>query len=355
MQYPTSIEDTTLETNRAGYYEVRWGDRDADGRYRSRSYSCRTKDRDIAEEVRRALISSAAQVTTGAHQKRLDQLIDRYIEHHVELDGITDAQRWSLKPIRAALGARFVSDVDTTQIVAYRRGREKAGRAGGTIRRELGALRAVLNWGIKTGELAKDTVLPHFPLPPASQARQEYLDPLEEQRMWDLAEALALDHSIPFEHRRIGMFVCIALETAGRSRAIETLTWDRVDLSAKLIDFREPGRKIVKKRRVAVPVSDRLFPVLFQWQANLGAANRFNPTGPVLMTTASTLKAFVRFRDRNKFDITRHGLRHTWATLKLQKGVKIWKVAGVLGDSVAVVQDTYGHHCPENLRDAVNA
>jgi hypothetical protein len=35
--------------------------------------------------------------------------------------------------------------------------------------------------------------------------------------------------------------------------------------------------------------------------------------------------------------------------------VDLWRVAGVLGNSAAVVEKTYAHHCPDHLRTAVNA
>ncbi|MNE82137.1 site-specific tyrosine recombinase XerC [compost metagenome] len=53
--------------------------------------------------------------------------------------------------------------------------------------------------------------------------------------------------------------------------------------------------------------------------------------------------------------MTPHTLRHTAATLMARKGVSLWEVAGVLGNSVAVVEKTYAHHCPDHLRTAVNA
>jgi integrase len=53
-------------------------------------------------------------------------------------------------------------------------------------------------------------------------------------------------------------------------------------------------------------------------------------------------------------DVTPHVLRHSCATLMLQSRVSTWDVAGVLGTSEAVVRKTYGHHCVEHLRDAVN-
>ena len=51
--------------------------------------------------------------------------------------------------------------------------------------------------------------------------------------------------------------------------------------------------------------------------------------------------------------VSPHVLRHTAATQMLRRGVPIWVVAGVLGNTVEMVRKVYGHHCPEGLADGV--
>lgn len=38
----------------------------------------------------------------------------------------------------------------------------------------------------------------------------------------------------------------------------------------------------------------------------------------------------------------------------LRAGVPVWTVAGVLGNSPAMVQEVYGHHIPDSLRAGVD-
>ena len=52
--------------------------------------------------------------------------------------------------------------------------------------------------------------------------------------------------------------------------------------------------------------------------------------------------------------VTRHTLRHTWATWAAQHRVSMWDIAGVLGDTVETVTRNYAHHSPDDLRAAVN-
>jgi hypothetical protein len=40
--------------------------------------------------------------------------------------------------------------------------------------------------------------------------------------------------------------------------------------------------------------------------------------------------------------------------LAARAGVDLFRVAGVLGDTIATVERAYAHHCPDHLRAAVN-
>jgi site-specific recombinase XerD len=52
-------------------------------------------------------------------------------------------------------------------------------------------------------------------------------------------------------------------------------------------------------------------------------------------------------------DVSAHVFRHSRATHLLQDSVDPWAVAGLLGDTLKTVMATYGHHCPEHLRRAI--
>lgn len=52
-------------------------------------------------------------------------------------------------------------------------------------------------------------------------------------------------------------------------------------------------------------------------------------------------------------DLHIHDLRRTWATLAARRGVALWQIAGVLGDTVEAVGAHYAHHAPDHLRGAV--
>ena len=64
-------------------------------------------------------------------------------------------------------------------------------------------------------------------------------------------------------------------------------------------------------------------------------------------------KAFDGLVSDCGLDVTFHDLRRTFASLLVSKGVSIYKVAKWLGDTLKVVQDTYGHLIPQD--DEINA
>jgi len=216
--------------------------------------------------------------------------------------------------------------------------------ADGTLRRDLGALRTILNFGFKNRLVsAGDT--PHIELPPSGPPRDLWLNEQQENEFL----ALAGKHSSGKPRlTRLTRFVAIALDTGARKSAIQGLTWDRVCLSEKLIDFRDPKLKTSKKRRVPVPISDRLLPMLQKAYAERRGSFVLDDPGDIR-------KTFDTFRHRTPYPwVTPHVLRHTAATLMLRAGVSVWDVAGVLGDTVETVTKVYGHHSPDYLKNAVN-
>jgi integrase len=145
---------------------------------------------------------------------------------------------------------------------------------------------------------------------------------------------------------RLHRFVVVALNTAARRGSIERLWWEQVDFQAGIIDFRSGTTS--SKRRVPVPISDRLRPDLER-----AYAERTSPY--VLDATGDLRHQWVAWIKTTPFPHLRpHDLRRTWATLAARAGVSLWDIAGVLGDTISVVTTHYAHHTPDHLRGAVN-
>jgi integrase len=275
-------------------------------------------------------------------------ILDRYLATRKDkaVPGLARLE-WAHKPLRRFWGERPPGAVTEAECLAYARRRAKDasgphGKPAGpaTIRTELQALRAALRWAADAGGLI--AAAPGVPLPPRPAPRERWLEREEADR---LIAACRSPH--------VRLFVLLALHTAARKAAILDLTWDRVDLDRSLIDLRAPGRTQTRKRRVPVPINATLAAALrvahaarvSEWVVEYGGGK-----------VADVKHGFARAAAAAGLEqTTPHTLRHTAATWMVQSGVPLWDVAGMLGNTVAMVEEVYGHHSSSHLRRAADA
>lgn len=331
------VETTLRRNQRTGFYELRFSEKQPNGAWRSKTVSCRTADRVAALAFQRAFEAGEAQLKAlPVAGVTVQELVDSYKTHRVAAQGITDAQLWSLKPVEAFFGSMEPSAIGLSVIQTYTAQRMTTGRKvkSGTVRRELGALVAVLNWAVKMKLLDKDHV-PAVELPPSGQARRNIIPPGEVNDFLNAAFQADWD---------IYLFVGIALETAARVEAIETLTWAQIDLAAGTIDFKDVSKRATKKQRVLLPMSSRLKTLLED--QTLFQTGRLFPS--------RVRKRFVWWVKTTKWPHIRpHDLRRTWISAALSRGVAPALVAQVSGDSLEVIMKHYAVFLPGQMADAV--
>jgi integrase len=248
--------------------------------------------------------------------------------------------RWAHRPLTARLGETLPEHLTAAACRVYARARGVDGVAPSTVRTELQALTAALHWAVGKHLVA---AMPELWLPPRPPGRERWLTREEADRLVASCKA-----------KHVRLAVLLALHTAARIGAVLALTWDRVDLDRRLIDYREPGRAVTRKRRVQVPINDTLLAVLTPAHAA--------HTCPAVVEYGGARLASLKhgFRDavtRAGLDgaVTPHTLRHTAITWMVQAGVPLWEVAGLAGLTVALIESTYGHHAPDHLRRAAGA
>jgi integrase len=207
----------------------------------------------------------------------------------------------------------------------------------GTIIRELLTLRAALKWA-QGAKWISD--IPHIAVPRQPPPRDRWLTREEADRL--LANAKAM-------HVRV--FLTLALYTAARAGALLDLTWDRVDFTARLIDF-EPVDG--GKRRVPVPMAEPLLAILQE--------AREAATTPYVVEHGGARVASVKTGTRaaasraNLPGVTPHILRHTAATWMALRGVPMDEISRFLGHGdVRVTQRIYAKYTPDYLRSAMDA
>ena len=161
---------------------------------------------------------------------------------------------------------------------------------------------------------------------------------------------------------RLQRFLSLALETGGREMAIRELTWDRVDFDVRILDLRNPTRPLTFKRSASVPISDALLVVLRQAYAERKSNHVLDHPGKIwesvqLAVIRAGLDPKQRFPVVGKVratGVSPHVFRHTAATHMARRGVPLWIVANVLGNTLGMVEKVYAKWQPEGARNAVN-
>lgn len=232
-----------------------------------------------------------------------------------------------------------------------------------TVRKELGALRACFGWHAdpKRGKNrlldAKD--IPLISLPEEGEPRDRWLRMDEIQRLLKAAAALRRGDRLSRGER----FLWLALETAARKQAILDLTWDRVDFETNTIRLDVPGRRKTKKRRATVPISASLRPVLERAYAEREGDLVLDNKGAVWSTIqliaieagfGGERPKVLRSEKPKATGISPHVLRHTAATHMARRGVPLFAIANILGNTVAMVERVYAKWCPDDPAGTVD-
>ena len=245
------------------------------------------------------------------------------------------------KPLARIIGTKPPEAITEAECRRYVARRRKDGMSDATIRTELQALRAALRWAASP-ERGFIAASPKIDMPGKPEPRIRWLTRDEAARLLAACRA---------HHLRL--FVTLALHTGARSGAILALTWDRVDMPNRLVDFREPGKARTRKRRVPAPMNDTLHAALADAQAMATTEYVIEWAGAPV---ARVLHAFRDAAERASLSgVTPHVLRHTAVTWMLQAGIDPWQAAGLVGMTIEMVQQVYGHHHPEHLRGAARA
>ena len=320
-----------------GIYAAHWSvDR------RSMVKSMKTADPKIARErFARWLLMEGA---TPPDERTVGQCWEVYVAKHLHDTAAPGTIISAWKFLLSQFETQPASLLRQDQIDAYAAKRRigalgKFGKSVGdaSIRRELQSLLSVLRFnGLKP---------PVFRLPERSAPRDRWLDKAEIAKMREAAIDLYGRQS------RAAIFFEIALATGARKTAICELTWDRVDFQTGIVHFDLPGRRTTKKRRVSVPMSSSLSSYLSEHLRFMGGMS-----GRSLVVEPPFAAWHVIHRIAQKAGVPHvspHVLRHTAATHMARRGVPLFLIAKVLGNSVQVVEKTYARHAVGDLRDAV--
>ena len=322
--------------SRAVYY-IRWTD---SGRSRERS----TGESDFAraeEKFAQWLIERCHDNRVGPGRPDEIRIVDAlaaYAEEHAPRTAAPQRIGYAMTRLIDWWGDRAVSAIRPETCRRYWRER---GAADGTVRRELGVLRAAINHAGKEGRL---TPVPYVWTPPKPPGRDRWLT---------RSEAAALLRAAirePKVRLYLPIFIVLAFSTGARKEAILSLRWSQIDLIRNRINFSPPGRAQTTKRRPVVPIPRRLAWFLHKAQERATCPFVVHHNGKRL---GDIKKGFAAACARGGIEgVSPHTLRHTAGTWMAQRGVDLWQIAGFLGHTHERTTELYGHHHPDFLEQA---
>lgn len=335
-----------LRRNKAtGIYYIHWS---RGGR--SHRKSTYTTDEALAQKIVAKFILEGMHERDDSDDKTISALMAEYERNHVRRKVRSkDTHRYCEANLLAFFGEKRLDEINSSVVNTYvdRRARGLIGKPSksSTIRRELGVMISAINFAVRERIILSHEV-PYIPLPEESAPKERWLTKEEANSLYD---ACPVNDPETGKMTRVFLFAKIAINTAARRGAIEELKWDQVDLENKVIHFNPKGRRQTKKRRASVPINDDLLFVLERaWD------ERENGAEHVLGAPKDIYKEFKDAVARaGLVGVTPHTLRHTYGTWAAQRGVPLWKIAGVMGDTIETASRNYLHHCPDELRDAV--
>jgi integrase len=350
-----------LRANKDGVYYAHWSDA-----RRSKRKSMGTSDPRVAKErFAQWLLVQDQAVEADGTTFTAAECWAVYEKLHIRKEVASPATlAFAWARLEPHFGAKTIPEINQNLVDAYVRERllGKNGRAvkAPTVRRELQALFAALRFcAAPPRKLFPPALIEAVTLPDGGQPRDRWLTHAEIQRMLDAAARLRRGPRLSRGER----FLWIALHTAARMSAVLDLTWDRVDFETRVIHLDVPERKKTKKRRASVPISTDLLPVLQraykERQGVLVMDNKADVWATVqLIAIEAGLGGGQKKPDRTQkpkaTGISPHVLRHTAATHMARRGVPLWKIAKVLGNTLAMVEKVYAKHSPDDLREAVD-
>lgn len=330
---------------------------------RSRERSTGTRDREQAQiELGRYL---QEQSRTGGPRDPAQILVTELLADYATERGpkvaASDRIGYAIYHLTDFWAGRTAADVTPQTCGGYV---EARGRAAGTMRRELGVLRAAINHAHRSGRITRPVPVE---LPDRPEPRDRWLTRDEAARLLRAART-------PQARLYMPLFILLGLYTGRRKEAILSLRWPQVDLEAGRIDFEVVGRKRTNKRRGRVPIPARLLPHLKR------ARRRGSEMGYVIhidgerigdikkgFAAACVRAGLARWQAAGAAEIdgpctlvrpvptvSPHTLRHTAATWLMQAGTDQWQAAGYLAMSMETLARTYGHHHPDHMREAAD-
>jgi integrase len=238
-----------------------------------------------------------------------------------------------------------IKDIAPANIERWRVERIRNVKAA-TINKDLNALRAALNWGVKNGLAENNPLINMGRLQERdSQEKVRYLFPDERERL-----IAALDSCSAY----LKAMVIVSLNTGIRRGALFSLQWSDVDLDKKILTL--SGEYAKNSKLNYVPINNAALSAFQEWKNKTQGNGLVFPspiTGEVLDTCKTAWRNLMRAAGIK--DFRWHDMRHDFASQLVMKGVDLNTVRELLGHSDIRMTLRYAHLAPGVKTKAVAA
>lgn len=298
-----------------------------DGRGKPKRVSLRTQNKDEADR-------QLANFQRGPSGETVKEIFAVYQADKAN-SGASERIEMAWKALAPHFGQYRPDQVDRARCRAYTERRITQGKRPGTIRKELGTLRAALRYNNKNTPAIIE-------MPEDSKPREVWLTKPEFNK---LHEAVKSTH--------VKLFLTLARHTAARKEAILSLEWDQIDINPEnpQINF---GANVGNKGRAIVPINGTLMIALEE-------ARKGRTTDYVIEYGGDRVKSIRKGFDTAKVKaglphITPHDVRRSAARWMVERGVSMEEVSQYLGHSTTeVTRRVYARFSPGYLAKAAEA
>jgi len=256
------------------------------------------------------------------------EMVDKYMQKYQK-----SRDKYTVRLFLPVLGSLTLNQI-TPEILSDYRDERLMSVKPATVYQELGLIRRMFNVAKREWRWAIDNPATYISFHVGdSNKRDRWLTSEEEER---LLKEVTLEWL-----KRIIVF---AIHTGMRRGEIVNLKWQDVDLRRKIIRV-EKSKNHMKR---GIPMNNSAFELLNKQKVR-------DISGKVFPVKGQTISiAFIRTVKRAKIENFRfHDLRHTFATILVQKGVDLYKVKKLLGHKTITMTERYAHHYPESLRSSI--
>lgn len=301
-------------------------------------------------------------------EAQLDKLHERFNVNTASEDAVADIRKFKkrIERLNEWWGAKMLGELNGEACRLYAKMR---GNKGGA-RRDLEDLRAAIRHHAAEGY---HRAIVKVSLPEKGQPRDRWLTRSDTARLiwtcWRYREMQKRSRQstdvvkVPTSKRplrHLARFILLGIYSGTRAGAIASASpvpaigRSYIDLERGRYYRLKQGSIQTNKRQPTVPIPLRLLAHLRRWHRIDPEAKHFvEYNGKAIRSVKTAFKSAVRRAGLGR-GISPQTLRHTAATWLMQRGSDPWQAAGYLGMSLEVLLNTYGHHHPDHLADAVN-